>query len=96
MAAASFGFISGEVTERRLSMPSGKPTSAAGNFMVWNTIRWPAAAARSIEGWNMRALLGVMRIVTVTPRAANSLAVSTSGVMWLGRMKYGRKRALSF
>lgn len=51
--------------------------------------------ARSIEGCNMRTMVGVVMMVTVTPRAANSLAVSTSGVKWLV-VKYGRKRALSF
>lgn len=43
----------------------------------------------------MRALAGVVMMVTVTPRVANRMAVSRSGVKWLV-VKCGKKRALSF
>lgn len=44
---------------------------------------------------NRRALRGVVIMVTVTPRAANSLPMVTSGIMWLG-VRYGRMRTWRF
>lgn len=52
----------------------------------------PEAIARVSTVLNLFSLRGVIRMVTVTPRLASNLAMSTMGIMWPWAMKGNRTK----
>lgn len=74
--------VSKSLTEKKFSSPSGKPTSLAGNGMVWT---WIEAFLSFFE--TRPAFDGVVMMVTFSPRAAKRLAISAQGIMWPGERK---------
>ncbi|CAN0878736.1 hypothetical protein LINGRAHAP2_LOCUS12625 [Linum grandiflorum] len=65
------------------SQPSGSPASTQGKRSSTRLIRSPnSSMARPSVGRNRAALIGVVTIVTMTPRLAKSFAMSTMGIIW--------------
>lgn len=83
MAAKNLRWFSCEVTRSRFSSPSGRPTSAEGNLMIWRWI-WDRrfCLVRSIVLVKRGAFRGVVIMVVFTPRAAKSLVMSRVGSKW--------------
>ena len=80
----------GEVMDSTFSHPSSKSTSAPGNLMVFMSIQTVADFDFTIVLEIIGSLHGVVIMVAFTPLEANSLAISTIGIMWPGA-KNGKK-----
>ncbi|CAN0846394.1 hypothetical protein LINGRAHAP2_LOCUS4431 [Linum grandiflorum] len=74
--------MAGDLSELTFSQPSGNPASRKGKSMMWAWIGRPCSASRFILSEKRGAFSGVVMMVDLVPLRANSLAMSTSGIMW--------------
>ena len=71
-----------EATMSKFSHPSGSPASLDGKWSCTSRIGRPDETSRERTELNRDAFFGVVNMETITPRRANSLAMSIMGIMW--------------
>jgi hypothetical protein len=81
IALKRLNIISFVFTMSKFSHPSGNPTCFDGKLSVTSLICRPEETARERTELKRDAFFGVVNMVTIIPRCAKSLAMSTIGIM---------------